>query len=316
MGHKLNTPFGIPACPLTSNSRYVEFYSKLGFDLLTFKTFRSIEWRGFDSPNLLYVNLPYQLKLEDLNTTLISNIKPFSDQGVSIANSFGVHSTRPEYWIKEYELAKSRLKKGQLLILSLMISDIKGKTQIENAIELAGLANQTSATIVEINFACPNTDGHGLIYEDIDLTFKICYEMYKVLENKKLLVKVGFYKDQLKIKEFLYKTKGIISGLSSTNTYGMKVLNTQGDPAFGNSRLIAGISGTAIKNLSIGQVKNILAYKEELSLVDFIVIGIGGIMQPTDAMEYLSLGVNAVQSATGTWVNPYLALEFRNIYFR
>jgi len=46
------SPLGVPAGPLL-NSRWILYYAALGFDVLTYKTVRSVARASYERPNLL-----------------------------------------------------------------------------------------------------------------------------------------------------------------------------------------------------------------------------------------------------------------------
>src|SRR5260221_427716 len=103
LGHKVNSQFGLPSTPMTFTARGIGLYAKLGYDIITYRSVRSVEWRGLGAPNWLYVDVKAPLKREDLSQTLTASLSPFPDQEVSTANSFGIQSYKPEYWQQEYE---------------------------------------------------------------------------------------------------------------------------------------------------------------------------------------------------------------------
>ncbi len=311
LGHELDSAFGISCCPMTFTARNIGICAKLGYDLITYRSVRSVEWHGLPAPNWCYVDVPNRLKKEDLVKPVIGSLEPFPNQEVSTANSFGIQSFKPEYWQAEYEVAKSKLLPGQVLMLSLMITPEDGKRDaLSDAIEVTKLAMQTSADIFEINLACPNSGTSALIYEDIELCIKICQEMKKLLGEKKLLAKVGYYSDMNDLKRFMEQTKGVLDGLTSTNTYSMKVTDSAGKEIF-PGRATAGVSGAAIRDLCMEQAKMAVQFKKELQLSDFVIIGVGGVISPEHIQEYLALGVDAVQAAAGVWADPFLASKYK-----
>lgn len=311
LGYKVNSLFGVPACILTMDHRWVSVLSTLGYDILTYKTVRSVEWPANDYPNWLYVDAAQQLKKNDIDRPLIASINSLNPE-VSTANSFGVPSLKPEYWKEDFEKTKNILKEGQLLILSLMTTPVKGRSQVDDAKVLAKLAAETSADVFEINFACPNTEGHGLVYEDIDLTIKICSAFKDILGERKLLAKIGYYRDTSLLKEFMDRSRGLISGISSTNTLGMKVVKGDGELAF-SGRSQVGVAGAAIRNLAQEQLKTIVNYKRKLDMPELAILGMGGVINPSHINEYLDMGCNAVQAASALWQNPYLASEYKKL---
>lgn len=313
LGQQVNSLFGAPAFALTMDHRWTSVLSRLGFDIITYKTVRTVKRPPNPWPNWMFVNSKHQLAKEDLEKPIIGSIESFKDQELSTANSFGVPSNEPEYWKTDFEKAKNEIQEGQLLILSIMTSAIEGRTQVEDAKILAQYAAETSAEAFEINFACPNTEGEGLIYEDVDLTIKICEQLKAVIGNRPLLVKVGYYRNQNDLKRFMTETNGTISGISSTNTFAMKIVNTEGKSAFGD-REVAGVAGAAVRNLAHEQINTIMKFKNELQLSDFTVVAIGGISKPEHIQEYVDMGVQAVQAASALWQNPYLAYQFKEKY--
>ena len=72
-GKKINSPIGVPSGPLL-NSSYIKLYSDLGFDVLVYKTVRTVEKKCHDFPNCLLVNNTHNISLNDINTNIqISN---------------------------------------------------------------------------------------------------------------------------------------------------------------------------------------------------------------------------------------------------
>lgn len=310
LGQQLNSPFGIAACPLTVNSRFISLMSQLGYDLLTYKSVRSVEWHGNVFPHWQYADVAQPLQSFPHQETVKASFDASTATEISMVNSFGIQSVKPEYWQADVAEVLTKLQAGQLFILSLMCTPQSGETLVKDATRLAQLANETSVKIFEINLACPNTDGgQGLIYEDLQHSLKLCAAMKNVLGDKPLLVKVGYYQNQTALKQFMTDAQGLIAGIASTNTYNTKVENAQGEEAF-PGRPMAGLSGNAVRQLSLQQAQNAVTFKQELGLKNFEVIGIGGVTQPEHVNEYLDLGVSAVQTAVGAFADPLLAFKF------
>jgi len=90
--------------------------------------------------------------------------------------------------------------------------------------------------------------------------------------------------------------------LSLINTItGMAVdINTR-RPKLAN--VIGGLSGPAIKPIALRMVWN------AVQAVDIPVVGMGGIMNTADALEFLIVGAHAIQVGTANFVNPKTAVE-------
>jgi dihydroorotate dehydrogenase (NAD+) catalytic subunit len=93
--------------------------------------------------------------------------------------------------------------------------------------------------------------------------------------------------------------------VSAINTYvGMAIDVRRRRPAI--SRESAGLSGPAIKPLALHAVWQVAGE------VHIPVIGVGGIMTPDDALEFLLAGAAAVQLGTVNYVRPQAAAEIRD----
>jgi dihydroorotate dehydrogenase (NAD+) catalytic subunit len=69
------------------------------------------------------------------------------------------------------------------------------------------------------------------------------------------------------------------------------------------ANVTGGLSGPAIKPIALRMVW------EAAQAVDVPVVGIGGIMDATDALEFLTVGARAVQIGTANFVNPRVTEE-------
>lgn len=312
LGFELNSPFGVSACPMTHGSRNVSLMSKLGYDLITYRSVRSVEWHGQKAlPHWRYVDINKQLNVEDLSESILGSEEPFPGQEVSTVNSFGIQSLKPEYWQADFNRANQSLHEGQLLILSIMFTPEDGKDVVDDAKVVAKYANETSAKVFEINLAHPNSGMKSLVYEDIETSVAICKSVRESIGDKPLIAKIGYYRQPEMLKEFLQKTQGLIQGISSTNTYAMTIVDAQGTEVF-PGRPKAGVSGAAIRTLSMEQAKSIVTFKNELGLKELVVIGIGGVTKSEHIDQYLALGVDAVQSAAGVFADPLLAYKYKS----
>ena len=90
--------------------------------------------------------------------------------------------------------------------------------------------------------------------------------------------------------------------VSLVNTFlGMAIDIKTKRPKLGN--VTGGLSGPAIKPLSLRAVW------ETYKAVDIPIVGIGGIMNYRDAVEFMLCGASAIQVGTANFVNPKTALE-------
>ena len=76
----------------------------------------------------------------------------------------------------------------------------------------------------------------------------------------------------------------------------MAINTTKKTPALSN--ITGGLSGPAIRPVGVANV-----YKVSLA-VSIPIIGIGGIMNTDDALQYLMAGASAIQIGTGNFIDP------------
>jgi len=170
---QVDFPLGLPACVLTPTHKWIKFYAQRGFDLLTYKTVRGKPWDGHPKPNWALVKL-----LLDDQRVIASRVDepwwPIHPREFSMANSFGVPSQHPREWQADVEKARDVLRvPGQVLIVSVMGTPEEADT-IEDLADdfanVAGLAKEAGAQIIEANLSCPNTGSgpSGEIYKRPD----------------------------------------------------------------------------------------------------------------------------------------------------
>lgn len=311
LGFKVASRLGVPAGPLL-NSRWIDFAAKMGFDILTYKTIRSLSYAGHAMPNVIFVEAPQinasikSLKRREANPSTLDEI--------SITNSFGMPSRTPEYLRKDIPLAQKALKPGQLLIVSITGTLAKGGTKeayFQDFVDTALLAKECGAQVIEANFSCPNVSKEeGCLYTDSETVFALAKQLTTSLKGTPLIIKVGLLPNREMLYKLLYKaTQAGVAAVSGINSISLPVVDSKGLPALGSNRLTSGICGSSIRNEALNFVKlaKEIIDREKLGLT---LIGVGGVVLPEHFEHFFSAGADCVQSATGMMWDPYLALRY------
>jgi len=311
LGQNVYLPFGIPAGPIL-NSNFSKAAFEKGFDLVVYKTVRSDFYPCHPFPNILSVNIDGDLTLQRLQNPLIADTN--YREPISITNSFGVPSRKPEIWQKDVEKAISYAGKGQILILSFMGTVRENQTQqefIDDNILAAKLSYETVAKILEINLSCPNIGNEGLVCYNLPVTERIVKRVRKIIGNTPLILKVGYYNDHNALEALAKIANEYADSISAINTLQAEIHDHAGKQALpGKMRLRSGVCGHTIKWAGIDTVKKLHNIKEKHHY-KFSIEGVGGVTSPEDYFEYRKAGANAVMSATGAMWNPYLAQEIK-----
>jgi len=148
----------------------------------------------------------------------------------------------------------------------------------------------------EINVSCPNVKEGGLQFgNDLSAVGKITQRV-KAVTNKPVIVKlspnVSYISEFAKVvKEEGGDAVSAINTLVGTsfniNTRKPKIFNVFG-----------GLSGPAIKPIALAKV---LEIKQK---VDIPIVGIGGIMNWKDVVEFMIVGASAIQIGTLNFIDP------------
>jgi len=325
-GYEVGYPIGVPASTLTGNSKWIEFYAKRGFDILTYKTVRTTVMEAHKFPNWVFIPEPDELEIpEDFDKVQIGDTQYWPDDATNItmANSFGIPSQEPIEWQRDVERAKASLSDKQVLIVSVTGTESEDDKSFEalakDFSKAAVMAKNAGADIVELNFSCPNVPGHkeGDIYLFPDDSSYISKVVKDELNGEiPLFIKIGYLEPNL-LAKVVRANVDYIQGIVAINAISTPVKGKDGkdvfppDPDKGiEHRTRAGISGAAIRDRAQEVVKNLNSLREKHQYV-FDILGVGGVMTSRHVQEYLDLGADGVLSCTGAWINTNLAIDTR-----
>lgn len=315
-GHKVYSPFGIPAGPLL-NSNYIKYAFERGFDILCYKTQRSVPFKVNQFPNILYVDVDGDLTLEKAAQPLVgetSTEKPV--ESFSITNSFAMPSKGPDFWVEDMRKALSFQGKGQLLIMCVVGTIQEGFSKEDyynDFADTAELAVKGGAKVIEANLSCPNVANEGVLCYTEEAAFKICKRVKERIGDVPLLIKVGYYSanQQALLERIVKAVSPYVQGISAINTIAAPIVDEHGEQALpGPNRLKSGVCGASIKWAGVDMVKRLKALRKKLGL-GYAIIGVGGVMSAADYQEYREAGADVVQSATGAMWNPHLAVNIK-----
>jgi dihydroorotate dehydrogenase len=310
-GQKVFLPFGIAAGPLV-NGRFVKAALDKGFDLPVYKTVRTKKYPCHPWPNVLSVKVLGDISLEKAASGLTAD-GDYAEP-LSITNSFGVPSFDPDFWQKDLASAVKYAKPGQAVIGSFQgtASGANEKKYIDDFIAAARLVKETGAKILEVNLSCPNEGTGHLLCFDHERAVKVISAIKNEVGNTPLIVKLAYFVERRNLEELINKVGRLVQGIAAINTLPAKIVDPKGRQVLpGEGRLIGGICGAGIKWAALEMVKRLKDLRQELDM-KFKIIGVGGVMNPSDYHQYILQGADAVMSATGAMWNPFLAQEIKN----
>ncbi|WP_300411025.1 dihydroorotate dehydrogenase [Lagierella sp.] len=210
-----------------------------------------------------------------------------------IMNSIGLQNPSTEEFIKN-DLEFLRQFDTKVLV------NVGGST-IDDYIKSIELLNETDIKIIELNISCPNVKEGGMAF---GIKCEIAEEVVKKVRahtDKVLIVKLSPNAENIKDMAVKCVEAGA-DGLSLVNTFNAIAVDIYNKkPVFNN--ITAGLSGPAIKPIALRMVRDVA------SVVNVPIIGIGGIMDWKDAIEFIMVGATAVQVGTANFVNPNSMVE-------
>jgi dihydroorotate dehydrogenase (NAD+) catalytic subunit len=154
---------------------------------------------------------------------------------------------------------------------------------------------------LEMNVSCPNKEaGWSIFGTDPEVFLKVVSAVRKATEMT-LIVKLSPNVTDITHMARFAEEEGADS-VSLINTItGMAIDVTTRRPKLGN--VTGGLSGPAIKPIALRMVW------EVHRAVKIPIIGMGGIMDAADAIEFMLAGATAVAVGTANFVNPTITVE-------
>lgn len=209
-------------------------------------------------------------------------------------NAIGLANVGVEVFIKEKIPFLKKL--NTTLICNIAASSVEEYVECVKI-----LKEEETISAFEINVSCPNVKEGGLIFgNDISSVGRITEQVRKETE-KPIIIKLS--PNVPKISDFaaVVKKEGG-DAVSAINT----LVGTSFDiysrkPKIKN--VTGGLSGPAIKPIALAKV---LEIKRN---VEIPIVGIGGIMNWKDAVEFMIVGASAIQIGTANFINPNVSNE-------
>jgi dihydroorotate dehydrogenase (NAD+) catalytic subunit len=182
-----------------------------------------------------------------------------------------------------------------------VVVNVNGST-IEEYIALTERINELDdIDAIELNISCPNVKEGGMAFgTSCPMAEQVTKEVRKVY-NKTMIVKLSPNVTNIAEIAKAVEFQGADS-VSLVNTFlGMAIDAESRKPLL--STITGGLSGPAIKPIALRMVWQVA------QAIKVPVIGMGGIMNATDAIEFMLAGATAVQIGTANFIDPKIAIK-------
>lgn len=176
-----------------------------------------------------------------------------------------------------------------------------GGHSMEDYIQAVERLNQVQLDILELNISCPNVKQGGMNFGvKTELAQEVVRTIRKICQHK-LVVKLSPNAENIVDLAKACEAEGA-DGISLTNTFlAMAIDLERKKPVFANG--YAGLSGPAIKPIALRMVHQVSHG------VKIPVMGLGGISNWQDAVEFIMAGAKIIQVGTASFMAPEKSLE-------
>lgn len=212
-------------------------------------------------------------------------------------NAIGLANVGVEEFIKE-KLPFLRSLETRIIV------NVAGST-VKEYVEVVKRLNGTEGIdMLEINISCPNVKEGGIAFGSKVKSAYECIKAVRENSSRPIIAKLSpNVTDIVEIADAVQKAGADAVSLINT-LVGMAIDVEKRRPVLAN--ITGGLSGPAIKPVALAMVWKVA--KE----VKVPVIGIGGIMNSQDALEFVLAGASMIQVGTGNFVDPQTSLKIVN----
>lgn len=206
-------------------------------------------------------------------------------------NSIGLENEGLESFVE------NRLEALQSLDTNVLVN--LGGNSFQEYIEAAEILEKNKLEFLELNISCPNVKKGGMAFGmDPELAYDLISQVRKVYGGV-LIVKLSPNADVKALARAAERAGA--DGISLVNTFtGMAIDIDTRRAVFENK--VAGLSGPCIKPIALRMVY------EVSKTVDIPIIGIGGIRDYRDVLEFIMAGASLVQVGSMNFVKPDISM--------
>ncbi|MER2076988.1 dihydroorotate dehydrogenase [Psychrobacillus psychrotolerans] len=187
-------------------------------------------------------------------------------------------------WLEQYEVP--------------IIANVAGYTTEDYVTVAEAISQAPNVHALELNISCPNVKQGGITFGTDPLIAEELTKAVKAVSSVPVYVKLS--PNVTDIGEIAKAVEaGGADGITMINTLlGLRLDTKTGRPVIAN--VTGGLSGPAIKPVALRMVYDV-AQK-----VSIPIIGMGGITNIDDVVDFLSAGASAVAIGTANFVDPFI----------
>ena len=179
-----------------------------------------------------------------------------------------------------------------------IIANVAGSTEEDYVAVAKEISKASNVHALELNISCPNVKEGGITFGTIPEIAKKLTEKVKAVSEVPVYVKLS-----PNVTDIVEMAKAVeaggADGITMINTLvGMRIDLQNAKPVIANKT--GGLSGPAIKPVAIRMIY------EVSQQVNIPIIGMGGIQNAEDVIEFFYAGASAVAVGTANFVDPFV----------
>jgi dihydroorotate dehydrogenase (fumarate) len=179
-----------------------------------------------------------------------------------------------------------------------LIANVVGFAK-EDYAQLVPFVEQLGADMAELNFGCPNVWDGGKQKRIISYHASLVRDTLDAIAKQNPTIKISVKisplpPDILQEVAAVVAESRIVHAVTACNSYPNAAITSGAQGAGGPSDVLAGLTGRALKPISLGVIRQLRAILPKR--ID--IIGAGGIYTANDVQDYLDAGAKSVQIAS------------------
>jgi len=182
-----------------------------------------------------------------------------------------------------------------------IIVNVSGST-VEEYVETAERLNSLEKIpAIELNISCPNVKEGGMAFGTNCMSAAQVVKAVRRVYKNELIVKLSPNVTDISEIALAVEAEGADSVSLINTLLGMAIDSEKRIPVL--STITGGLSGPAVKPIALRMVWQVA------SAVKIPVIGLGGIMNAADAIEFMLAGATAIQIGTANFIDPTVTIK-------
>jgi dihydroorotate dehydrogenase (NAD+) catalytic subunit len=224
------------------------------------------------------------------------------ETNAGMLNAIGLANVGSERFLREKIPILQDMARAGVAIYA----NVVGTTIDEYVAVTERLASETALTGFELNISCPNVKKGGISFgTDPEAIGQITRAVKKVTGGKTLIVKLTPTVTDITATARAAVDHGA-DALSLVNTFTAMVIDVETRrPMLANRT--GGLSGPAIKPIAVYLVNQV--YNDVTQAHGIPILGLGGICNASDALEFMIAGATTVAIGTASFMEPACAAQ-------